>query len=225
MMEEPVVKSRARHLANRLSALAAAADAEAPPKLSRNYLKLAADYRQQQQYRPSSTRSCSSCISCKQDLTAAVTKVLYPCQHCCCDNCMLQKRIRVGGQCLCQSAIHIILKNRGGRERQDYDDWLALGASTIASSSFVKDFPLNSQLEIRWATVDRRNTNDKPIRLRSKTRKASQILPVVMEGATTDEEEEDETSSSGRTATALLPIRREIPNEQGRKTGLLCSIL
>ena len=135
MMEEPVVKSRARHLANRLSALAAAADAEAPPKLSRNYLKLAADYRQQQQYRPSSTRSCSSCISCEQDLTAAVTKVLYPCQHCCCDNCMLQKRIRVGGQCLCQSAIHIILKNRGGRERQDYDDWLALGCSTIASSS------------------------------------------------------------------------------------------
>ena len=91
--------------------------------------------------------------------------------------------------------------------------------------SFVKEFPLNSQLEIRWATVDRHNTNDKPIRLRSKTRKASQILPVVMEGATTDEEE-DETSSSGRTTTATpLPIRREMPNEQERKTGRLCNIL
>ena len=216
MMEEPVVKSRARHLANRLSALAAAVDAEAPPKLSKDYLKLAADYRQQEQYRPSSARSRSSCISCKQDLTAAVTKVLYPCQHCCCVNCMLHKRIRVGGQRLCQSAIHIILKNRGGRERQEYDEWLALGVSAIASLSFVKEFPLNSQLEIRWATVDRHNTNDKPIRLRSKTRKASQILPVVMEGATTDEEE-DETSSSGRTTTA--PLERE------RKTGRLCIIL
>ena len=226
MMEEPVVvKSRARHLANRLSALAAAAD-EAPPKLSKDYLKLAADYRQQEQYRPSSARSRSSCISCKQDLTAAVTKVLYPCSHTVCDNCVLQKRIRVGGQCLCQSDIHVILKNRGGRERHDYDDWLALGCSTVSSSSsFVKHFPLNSQLEIRWATVDRRDTNDKPIRLRSKIRKASQILPVVMEGATTDEEE-DETSSSGRTTTATpLPIRREMPNEQERKTGRLCNIL
>ena len=226
-------EDRIRDLANRLSALTAAAAInpsastknEAPPvheksaRLTIDYLQLAANYRRYEQYRSSSSQRENRCIICRKEATTCC-KVFYPCQHSCvCDACILRHRIRPGhSKCpLCKKgAIQLILKNRGGRERGQYDDWLAGGPPTMASNSFTREFPSKSLLEMRWARVVDDDARRRPLRSRSKVAKSS-VLPAVMEEEPASSSSENEISSSTCTP-ASLPEQR-----QRSRRGAACS--
>ena len=180
--------------------LAPVHEEEPTQSLTKDYIKLAQRYKSQENYRSSANlpQSSSICLLCHEP--CIIERVFWPCEHqCVCNSCIMTHRMgsaRFGSSptasnvCpLCKDEIKLVLRSRGGKERQQYEAWMNEARPTI-SRTFVREFKARSAMEIRWAM---RESQQQPDRWRHsvrskggskhKARKQTQILPAALREA------------------------------------------
>jgi len=180
--------------------------------LTKDYIKLAQRYKSQENYRSSANppKSSSICLLCHE--SCIIERVFWPCAHqCVCNSCIMTHRMgsaRFGSSpaasnvCpLCKDGIKIVLKSRGGNERQQFEAWMNDVRPTI-SRTFAREFKARSAMEIRWAM---RESQQQPDRWRHsvqtseggskhKARKQRKILPASLGEASSNDDDDDDGS-------------------------------